>query len=225
MKKSIVSFSFAALSALSLGTTDVLGQVPGAVQTLQLVASPPIAQAVAHPGAVHMPTAVMQDPGAIGGPTVSMPVNDPGTFGLVGAGPHGTLGGGHAQHALHPGSAFVGNPHYNPHYYNPVPGSGMDCPHSTGPYPVLPPGMGAVPYYSPRLQAQFVTAPHGARVTFLRPTSPLRRVGIEVGDTITHLDGIPANANWGLEKHYSWTLVYGIDWRTGLRFQRQIFIQ
>jgi len=81
------------------------------------------------------------------------------------------------------------------------------------------------PYYSPKLRAKFVVVPGGGRaVTQLHPGSPLWRAGIEVGDIITHLDGIPVHSNWELENHYSWTHVYGIDWRTGDVFTRKIYL-
>ncbi|MDR0327909.1 MAG: hypothetical protein LBI05_06400 [Planctomycetaceae bacterium] len=86
-------------------------------------------------------------------------------------------------------------------------------------------GMGGAPFHSSQLQAKFVVVPSGGRaVTQLFFNSPLRKVGIEVGDIITHMDGIPVNSNWELDNHYSWTTVYGIDWRTGRTFTRKIYI-
>ena len=82
-----------------------------------------------------------------------------------------------------------------------------------------------LPFYSSQLRAKFLTTSSGERVvTQLYPHSPLGKAGIEVGDIITHLDEIPVNSNWELDNHYSWTLVHGIDWRTGNTFTRKIYI-
>ena len=84
---------------------------------------------------------------------------------------------------------------------------------------------GLPPYISSRLRAKFMVVPNGGRaVVQLYPSSPLRSGGIEVGDIITHLDGVPVYTDWELENHYRWTNVYGIDWRTGNTFTRKIYI-
>ena len=85
--------------------------------------------------------------------------------------------------------------------------------------------MGVGPVTSSQLRAEFVVYPQGGRrITRLHPSSPLRAAGIEVGDVITHLDGIPVDNDWELDNHYGKTLVYGIDWRTHQVFERRVYI-
>lgn len=58
-------------------------------------------------------------------------------------------------------------------------------------------------YYSARLRAQFLLERMaipgyifwGARITYLEPNSPLRRIGLIEGDVVTRLDGIRIGRN------------------------------
>ena len=85
--------------------------------------------------------------------------------------------------------------------------------------------MGGRPYPSRKLNAEFVVVPSGGRcITRLFPWSPLRRAGLEVGDIIIRMDGIPVNSDWELENHYSWTVIDLIDVRTGRIVRRNVFI-
>lgn len=87
------------------------------------------------------------------------------------------------------------------------------------------PNAGGGPYWSKKLRADFVVVPSGGRcITGLHWSSPLRKAGLEVGDIIIRLDGIPVNSDWELENHYSWTTVDLIDVRTGNNVRRKIYI-
>lgn len=85
--------------------------------------------------------------------------------------------------------------------------------------------MGGAPFYSNRLQAQFVVVPNGGRcVTYLAWNSPLVSAGIEVGDIIIRMDGIPVNSDWELNNHYSWTTIDVIDFRSGNQIRLNVYI-
>ena len=200
MNKTLIIFSFATL--LTLGTSEVFGQF-GAVPHRPF---PGGAMPAVRP--VPQSPLVVSQPG-VGRPTVQTTAvrrDSHADNGPVAAMPFTDPNAGVVRRIVHT------DPHAGGGYH--------DCTH-----PSHGNGMGGAPYFSPQLRAQFVVVPGSGRaITYLQPNSPLRKAGIEVGDIITHMDGIPVNTNWELENHYSWTLVYGIDWRTGNRFQRRIFI-
>jgi len=203
MNKNIITFLAVTLLAGTLGTGDVFGQFGPSASAPRH--DPNAGSGYGKPNGFK-PTMTVTDPNAGTGPAYHYPRHDPNAGGGYG-GRHGGHGDGYGGH----GGGYGGH-------------SGGYGGHGGG-YGGHGGGYGGAPYYSSQLRAQFVVVPSGGRaITHLHPSSPLRRAGLEVGDIITHLDGIPVHSNWELENHHGPTLVYGIDWRTGNRIQLRIFI-
>jgi len=84
-------------------------------------------------------------------------------------------------------------------------------------------------YRSPKLRADFLEDMDGAKIGAINDGSPLRGTaqrpsGLEVGDIITDLNGIPVEGPSDLEKHTKWTSVDYIDFRTGSWKQTWIYV-
>lgn len=79
-------------------------------------------------------------------------------------------------------------------------------------------------YESRRLQAQFTMDPQGARITYIHRWSPLKD-RLEIGDTITYLDGLPVNSTRELENHTALSTVDYISFRHRQHHRVKIYIR